>query len=218
MVSNSKKRSAARPHTIARNVPDDLLDAASRIYLRSPVIKVDEAHTESPTPRSANCTKCNDWGGLHLQRKGYKTRKDESITEYLSWVRVKCDVCKWPKHRARAWAPRAACETVQVELKNPRECDTCGEEKEEANFPVLITLTCAHQPSACLTCLRGWITTQLDSGTCTIKCPDVDCPENLEPEDIQRQASSTAYQRFAHVPEDILRSANQIRQLPGIMP
>lgn len=160
---------------------------------------------------SSPCHKCNGWGGVLEPRMAMECRvkartseRDRAVS-YVWWVRRVCNQCKSFRYKAKDFPSRADSELVQPTLSDhqcsqavvnhQRGCDTCGEDKPEEEYPVLVTLTCAHQPSTCLTCVQGWIEAQLDSGLCHIRCPAVDCQEKMEPEDIQRQVSSDMYQR-----------------------
>ena len=86
-------------------------------------------------------------------------------------------------------------EPPQAPITGGKACDSCGDEKAESDFPILTTLSCAHEQSICLECVHGWVGAQLDQGILSITCPATECEAQMSPEDLQRQVPGDMFQR-----------------------
>lgn len=164
---------------------------------------------DRPNPKVDTCPKCHGWGGIFKEQASGD--KKPGGGRKVRWARVNCDQC--PRGTKREYPPIADTELVRTSIvrlpivvptrltslasqpETGKECDCCGSEKVDWQFPVLITLTCTHESTTCFECVQGWIRSQLDNGVCSIGCPGADCDEKMEVEDIQRHAPEEMYQR-----------------------
>lgn len=81
--------------------------------------------------------------------------------------------------------------------KTPRfPCSTCDRDlAASAFFKTRSTKRCAHQVHTCKTCLKAWLTMQLESTTYDkLSCPQ--CPEIMQHADVKRCATKEAYDKY----------------------
>lgn len=88
--------------------------------------------------------------------------------------------------------------STKVKRKRTTECVVCGNETSViTRFPShKITSTCKHDGSTCKSCLKTWISSQLDVVTWDrLACPETDCGEIMRHADVRFHASSAIFKR-----------------------
>lgn len=77
-----------------------------------------------------------------------------------------------------------------------RPCAVCGDIKLLSEYPRKTTRRCLHVPAICKEDLKSWISSQLnDTAWDQIRCPDLDCNETFQYEDIKANASDVSFAR-----------------------
>lgn len=87
--------------------------------------------------------------------------------------------------------------TKPATTKAPKqECSTCSRTlAASAFFKRLPTTTCKHDVNTCKSCLKSWITTQLEMTThVKLSCPE--CSERLSQMDVKKLATKESYAKY----------------------
>nr|POE50722.1 e3 ubiquitin-protein ligase rnf19a [Quercus suber] len=82
------------------------------------------------------------------------------------------------------------------EVAKLQDCNICGDGKWPFEFPIKAPSSkCHHEPTTCIECLESWMAAEVETkGSNGLKCPE--CPAVLQYEDIQRAASSSAFDTY----------------------
>ncbi|CZR66916.1 uncharacterized protein PAC_16817 [Phialocephala subalpina] len=76
-------------------------------------------------------------------------------------------------------------------------CTVCGDTKLLSEFPGRTTRRCLHTSRICDEGLKSWISSQLtDNAWNRIQCPDADCNQILQHEDMKANASEVSFARY----------------------
>ncbi|KAK4192825.1 hypothetical protein QBC35DRAFT_372859 [Podospora australis] len=82
-------------------------------------------------------------------------------------------------------------------LAATESCEICVEDKKLTELPIKITANCRHSAVLCKDCLKQWLSSSAESGNWRrLKCPGVDCTEELQYHDVKRYASKETFQRY----------------------
>ena len=164
--------------------------------------RADPALRDSEQPWK--CNKCGGLGGIWVQR-ALKFVRHHRRHHFIRWQGVNCDEYEPISGWNRRWPQVQDTELIHLTPKNPnkelvlfaprRECNVCGNDKLEEEFPTLITLSCTHGRTTCFACMHNWIHAQLEDDILAIPCPVPDCDQHMDANDIQRQSSEAVYLR-----------------------
>ncbi|KAF1983171.1 hypothetical protein K402DRAFT_179164 [Aulographum hederae CBS 113979] len=76
-----------------------------------------------------------------------------------------------------------------------RSCIICYKDKDEAYFPIFISMCCEHEADVCLICLREYIQAETRDGNYHIKCPSTDCTEELATDEVRSYVPTEIFEQ-----------------------